>query len=61
MGKTAETGGGIPRFAFTRGVFRRNLFITLSVGCLLSLANQLDLIVRGQFGTRLAIKIFLTS
>ncbi len=61
MGKTAETGGSILRFAFTRRVFRRNLLIALSVGCLLSLANQLALILRGQFGTPLAIKIFLTS
>ncbi len=58
MGKTAQTSSGILRFAFTRRVFRRNLLIALSVGCLLSLTNQLDLILRGQFGTRLAIKTF---
>ncbi|MGE5324477.1 MAG: hypothetical protein ACM3SW_16545 [Actinomycetota bacterium] len=46
------------RFVFSRNVLRRNLLIALIVGCILSLANQYDVIGRTPLSARLVLKIF---
>lgn len=46
------------RFIFSRSVLRRNLLITLTVGCILSLANQYDVISRTPLSSKLVLKIF---
>jgi hypothetical protein len=46
------------RFIFSRSVIRRNLFISLIVGCVLSGANQYDVIARASFTAKLGMKIF---
>lgn len=46
------------RFVFSRNVLRRNLLIALIVGCILSLANQYDVIGRTAVNARLVLKIF---
>lgn len=47
------------RYVFTRDVFRRSGFITLVVGCLLTLANQFDVLFSGPYTLRLGVKIVL--
>jgi hypothetical protein len=46
------------RYVFSCGVLRRNLFIALIVGTLLSVANQLDVVLREPVSARLGLKIF---
>jgi len=46
------------RYVFSRGVLRRNLFIALVVGTLLSAANQWDVVLREPMSARLGAKIF---
>ncbi|MCA1602004.1 MAG: hypothetical protein LC776_10310 [Acidobacteria bacterium] len=46
------------RFVFSRRVFRRNLLVALAVGCVFSLAHQLDVILREPFTAPLAVKLF---
>jgi hypothetical protein len=46
------------RYVFSSGVLRRNLFIALVVGTLLSVANQLDVVLREPMNARLGLKIF---
>ncbi len=46
------------RFVLSRRVFRRNLLIALAVGFVLSLANQLDVILREPSTAPLAVKLF---
>jgi predicted secreted protein len=46
------------RFIFSRNVLRRNLLIALIVGCILSLANQYDVIARTTINATLVLKIF---
>jgi hypothetical protein len=45
------------RYVFSNGVLRRNLFIALVVGTLLSVANQLDVVLREPMSARLSLKI----
>lgn len=47
------------RYAFTRDVLRRSSVIALVVGCLLTLANQFDVVFSGPYTLRLGVKIFL--
>jgi len=46
------------RFVFSRRMLRRNLSIALITGSVLSLANQLDVIMRGPINLRLGLKLF---
>jgi len=46
------------RFVLSRRVLRWNLLIALITGSVLSLANQLDVILRGPIDLRLGLKLF---
>ncbi len=46
------------RYVFSRSVLRRNLLIALVVGTLLSVANQLDVVLREPMSAGLGLKIF---
>jgi hypothetical protein len=51
------------RYIFSQGVLKRNLLVALIVGCVLSLANQWEVMFRGPFTPRLGVKLlfnFLT-
>jgi hypothetical protein len=50
--------GNCVRFVFSRNVIHRNLFIAVVVGCILSGANQYDVIARTSFTAKLGLKIF---
>jgi hypothetical protein len=45
------------RYVFRRDVFKQNSLIALVVGCLLTLTNQLDVMLTQPFTARLATKI----
>jgi hypothetical protein len=49
---------GVLAYIFSAAVLKRNVTIALIVGCVLSLANQYDLLLRTPMNTRLAAKIF---
>jgi hypothetical protein len=49
--------GGI-RYAFSREVFRRNCVISAVVGCLLTITNQVDVLLAQSFSFRMGTKIF---
>lgn len=44
-------------YVFSREVFRRNCILAAVVGCLLTLANQLDVLLIQPFSPRLGTKI----
>lgn len=44
--------------AFSQNLIRRNLFIAVVVGCILSGANQYDVIARTTFTAKVGLKIF---
>ena len=46
------------RFIFSGRVVRRNLAIALVVGCVLSIANQYDLLLRAPLTASLMMKLF---
>lgn len=46
------------RYIFQRRVLKRNLLVALVVGCLLTVANQFDVIWSEPFTLRLGVKIF---
>jgi len=50
---------GAWRYVTTWSVLQRSLIIALVVGCLLSVANQLDVILREPMNARLGIKILM--
>lgn len=56
--KRATRSPSALRYIFTRDVFRRNSFLALVVGCILTLTNQLDAMLSQPFTARLATKIF---
>lgn len=43
-------------YVFSREVFRRNCVLTAVVGCLLTVANQLDVLLTQPFSFRLVTK-----
>ncbi|RMG54912.1 MAG: hypothetical protein D6723_03895 [Acidobacteria bacterium] len=45
-------------YIFQRRVLKRNLLVALVVGCLLTVANQFDVILSEPFTMRLGVKIF---
>ena len=45
-------------YVFSRPVLRRNLTIALIVGCVLSVANQYDLLLRAPLTASLLVKLF---
>lgn len=47
------------RYVFTPSVFKRNCILAAAVGCLLTVTNQLDVLLTQPFSLRLAAKIFL--
>jgi hypothetical protein len=59
---TLKAAGGNPSgilaYVFSPAVLKRNTTIALIVGCVLSLANQYDLLLRTPMNARLAAKIF---
>jgi len=54
----APTSGALA-YAFSWEVARKSLVIAAVVGCLLSLANQGDVLLTQPFTARLGIKLFL--
>ena len=58
---TARVSGGSSalRYIFTTGVLRRSIILALIVGCVLTLTNQLDVLLSQPFTARLAVKIIL--
>lgn len=54
--KKEESASAI-QFVFSRTVLKRNLVVALVVGCLLSLTNQLDVLLSQPFTLRLASKL----
>jgi len=56
-----ESIGAIPgsiRYVFTPDVLWRNSIVAIAVGCLLTLVNQLDVMLSQPFSARLAMKVF---
>jgi len=45
-------------YIFSREVFKRNCVLAVVVGCLLTIANQLDVLLTQPFSFRLGSKIF---
>lgn len=56
--KKQKVSMGALKFALRGNVLKRNLTVALGVGCLLSLANQLDVIRDQPFTLRIGLKIF---
>lgn len=57
-----ETDRKIPstiRFAFTREVLKRSSLLAVVVGCLLTLTNQLDVLLSQPWTARLSMKVLL--
>lgn len=50
-------GGSALSYVLRGRVLRRNLVIALVVGCVLSLANQLDVVLTSPFTLKLGMKI----
>jgi len=46
------------RYVFTRDVLWRNGIVAIAVGCLLTLVNQLDVMLSQPFSAQLAMKVF---
>ena len=59
MAKAKGGGPGALAYVFGWSVLKRSLAIAGVVGCLLSIANQLDVILREPLNPLLAVKIFL--
>ena len=53
----AGNGAGFLSYVFGRRVLKRSLTIALVVGCVLTVANQLDVILTQPWTLRLGIKI----
>jgi len=53
----ANSGPSNLRYICTSGVLRRNILLALIVGCLLTLTNQLDVLLSQPFTVRLGLKI----
>lgn len=49
---------GALRYVFSPVVFKRNCLLATIVGCLLTFANQLDVLLAQPFSFRLGMKIF---
>ncbi len=61
MGNAFRTGKeslGAIRYVFIREVFKRNAFLAVLVGCLLTLTNQLDVFLSQSFSLQQGTKIF---
>jgi hypothetical protein len=59
MGEAAREPTSAIRYTFTRDVCRRNCLIAFGVGCLLTLANQFDVLLGGPLTWRLGMKVFV--
>ena len=61
--RAMQTNGGTPpgplRFIFSRDVAKRSLVIAVVVGCLLSITNQGDVVLRRGFTLQVAVKILM--
>jgi hypothetical protein len=53
----AKSRPGNVSYIFSREVFRRNCVLAAVVGCLLTVANQLDVLIEQPFSFRLGTKI----
>ncbi len=53
----AKSRSGSIAYVFSREVFRRNCALAAVVGCLLTVANQLDVLLAQPFSFRLGTKI----
>ncbi len=58
-GENTQTKPSGIRFVFSREVFMRNGLLAVIVGCLLTITNQLDVLLTKPFTFRLGTKIFL--
>jgi Mg/Co/Ni transporter MgtE len=56
--RTGKESLGAIRYVFIREVFKRNALLAVLVGCLLTLTNQLDVLLGQPFSLRLGTKIF---
>ena len=59
MAETANEWSGAVRYAFSKGVVRRNVILAMVVGCLLTLANQFDVLFSQPLTARLGAKMLL--
>lgn len=59
LAEPPEKSSGVLAYLLGGRVLKRNLAIALIVGIVLSLTNQLDVIVSQPFTARLGMKIFL--
>lgn len=57
MGKTEPGSDSALSYVLRGPVLRRNLLVALVVGCVLSLANQMDVLLNQPFTTRLGLKL----
>ncbi len=55
--ENAKASSSAVRYVFSPGVFKRNCFLAAIVGCLLTIANQLDVLLAQPFSFRLGTKI----
>ncbi len=55
--EAAKTRSGALRYVFGPAVFKRNCLLAAIVGCLLTIANQLDVLLAQPFTVRLGTKI----
>ena len=59
MTESVKASSGALRYVFSKAVLKRNVSLVLVVGCLLTLANQLDVLVSQPFTFRMGVKIFV--
>ncbi len=57
--EAAKARSGALRYVFSPAVFKRNCLLAAIVGCLLTIANQLDVLLAQPFTVRLGTKILL--
>lgn len=55
--ENVKAQSGAFRFVFSPAVFKRNCLLAAIVGCLLTIANQLDVLLAQPFSFRLGTKI----
>jgi hypothetical protein len=58
-GHSSVSSSNALRYVFSAAVLKRNASLALIVGCLLTLANQLDILLSQPFTSRMGTKIFL--
>lgn len=57
LNENAKAPSNAIRYVFSPAVFKRNCLLAAIVGCLLTIANQLDVLLAQPFTARLGTKI----